>query len=108
MLWQSHLDYRLGKQKANIIRKTVYRAKWTKDETQRLATYMAKEKNPWVEKIKETKKLKTQKMGEPLIRKQITHLHQAHGHAHPDRIRDMAKKTRMWDKNTIKTITGIV
>ena len=64
-----------------LIREAVYRAKWTKEETQRIVTYIAREKNPRVEKIKEPKKLKMQKIKEPLTRKQIIHLHQALGHA---------------------------
>ena len=41
-----------------LIREIVYRAEWTKEETQRVVTHIALEKKPQVEKIKEPKNLK--------------------------------------------------
>ena len=60
-----------------------------------------------MEKIKEPKNLKRPRQREPLTRKQIIHLHQALGHAHPDKIRDLVKKTKMWDNNTINAIDDL-
>ena len=85
----------------------MYRAEWTKEETQRVVAYIALEEKPQVEKIKEPKNLKRPRRREPLTRKQIIHLHQALGHTHPDKIKDMVKKTKMWDENTIKAIDNL-
>ena len=90
-----------------LTREIVYRAEWTKEETQRVVAYIALEENPQVEKIKEPKNLKRPRRRKPLTRKQIIHLHQALGHAHPDKIKDMVKKTKMWDENTIKAIDDL-
>ena len=82
-----------------LIRETVHRA--------RVVTFIALEKKPQIEKIKEPKSLKRQRMREPLTRKQIIHLHKALGHAHPDKIKEMVKKTRMWDEKTITAIEDL-
>ena len=65
------------------------------------------EKKPKIEKIKEPKSLKTQRSKKPLTRTQIIHLHEALGHAHPDKIREMVKRTRMWDEKTITAIEDL-
>ena len=74
-------------------REMVYKAEWTKEETQKVVAYVAREKNPRVEKIKKPGKLKRPRERKPLTKEQIIHMHQALGHAHPDKIRDLVKKT---------------
>ena len=46
-----------------LIRKPVYRANWTEDETQGIATYMAKEKNPGWRKLRRQGNRKHRKWG---------------------------------------------
>ena len=60
-----------------------------------------------MEKIKEPGRLRKPGRKKPLTREQIIHLHQALGHVHPDKIKDMVKKAKMWDDNTIKAIDDL-
>ena len=85
----------------------MYKAEWTQEEIQKVVAYVALEKNPQVEKIKEPRILKRSKRKKPLNRQQIIHLHQALGHIHPDKIKDLVKKTKMWNNNTINAIDDL-
>ena len=86
----------------HLIREIVYKAEGTKEETQRVMTYVALKKKPQEAKIKEPKNLKRPKRRELLTRKQTIHLHRFHSHVHHDNIKSVVKKKKMWDENTIK------
>ena len=89
-------------------REMVYKAEWTKEETQKVVAYVAREKNPRVEKIRKPGNLKRPRERKPLTKEQIIHMHQALCHVHPDKIRDMVKKTKRWDNNTIDAIDDLI
>ena len=76
-------------------------------EIQKVVASVALEKKTEMEKIKEPGKLRKPGRRKPLTRDQIIHLHQALGHIHPDKIKDMVKKTKMWDDNTLKAIDDL-
>ena len=90
-----------------LTREIVYRAEWSEEEIEKIVAYVALENEPQMERIKDPKGLRRPRRREPLTRNQIIHLHQALGHAHPDKIKEMVKKTKMWDDNTIKAIDDL-
>ena len=94
-------------EESHLTKDFVHRAKWTKEEVQKIVAYVALEKKPEMEKIKEPGKLRKPGKRKPLTRDQIIHLHQTLGHIHPDKIKDMVKKTKMWDDNTLKAIDDL-
>ena len=85
----------------------VHRAKWTKEEVQKIVAYVAMEKKPEMEKIKEPGKLRKPGKRKLLTKDKIIHLHQTMGHLHPNKIKDLVKETKMWDNNTLKAIDDL-
>ena len=85
----------------------VQKANWTKEEARKVVAYVAMEKKPKMEKIKEPGELREPGKGKPLTKDKIIHLHQTMGHLHPNRIKDLVKETKMWDNNTLKAINDL-
>ena len=92
-----------------LTREMVNRADWTVREIKNIVTYIANENNPQVSKIRapEEIKINRKKKNKPLTKIQINRLHQALGHCHRDKLRDMVKKANMFDDNTLKFIDDL-
>ena len=88
-------------------REMVYKAEWTQKEIQKVVAYVALEKKPKVEKIKKPGTLKRPRGKKPLKKQQVIHLHQSLGHIHPDKVKDLVKRTKMWNKNTLNAIDDL-
>ena len=93
-----------------LTREMVNQADWTVREIKNIVTYIANEDNPQVSKIRapEEIKINRKKQNKPLTKIQINRLHQALGHCHRDKLKDMVKKANMFDDNTLKFIDDLV
>ena len=88
-------------------REMVCKAEWTQEEIQKVVAYVALEKKPQTEKIKKPGILKKPKGKKPLNKQQVIHLHQSLGHIHPNKVKDLVKRTKMWNNNTINAIDDL-
>ena len=94
---------------AYLIREMTNRADWTVSEVKKIVTYLAEEESPEISKLTNPTEIKTKqrKQRKPLNKQQIIRLHQALGHAHRDKIRDMVKSSKMFDDQTLKYIDDL-
>ena len=90
-----------------LVREMVERADWTKVEIINIVSYLAKEQNPDISKIKAPNKIAYKKQTKALTKQQVNQLHQALGHAHRDKIKDMVKQTGLYDDNTLRYINDL-
>ena len=90
-----------------LTRLIVDKADWTIDETKKILTYLASTEEPEISKIMKPEIIKKMKLRKPLTKQQIVRLHQALGHAHRDKIKDMVKNAKMYDDNTLKHIEDL-
>ena len=90
-----------------LVREMVERADWTKVEIINIVSYLAKEQNPDISKIKAPNKITYKKQTKALTKQQVNQLHQALGHAHRDKIKDMVKQAGLYDDNTLRYINDL-
>ena len=82
---------------------------WSDQEVDNIITYIASEDQPDISKIRAPEKInnKNNKINKFLTKKQINHVHQALGHVHSKTLRDMVKRTKLYDDNTLKAIEDL-
>ena len=88
-------------------REMVSKADWSQEETENVIAYIARERRPQIEKMKRPGILKKHKEKKPLSKQQVIHLHQSLGHIHPDKVKGLVKRTKMWNNNTINAIDDL-
>ena len=87
-----------------LVREMVDKADWSDSEVESIITYLAAERQPDITKIKSPHKINKQKADGPLTKQQVIHVHQALGHVHRNTLRDMVKKTKLWNNDTLRFI----
>ena len=90
-----------------LTREIVDRADWSETEVENIITYLATEDNPQVSRIIAPETISKPKQRKPLTKQQINRLHQALGHAHRDKIKEMVKNAKMFNENTLKHIDDL-
>ena len=90
-----------------LTREMVNRADWTDYEIENIVSYLAAEKNPDIAKLTNPEEIKTRKQRKPLNKQQINRLHQALGHAHRNKIKQMVKSAGVYDDKTLKYIEDL-
>ena len=91
----------------HFMREMVNTADWSQEETEKVIAYIAKEKRPQVDKIRRPGILKKYKEKKPLSKQQVNHLHQSLGHIHPEKVKGLVKRTKMWNNNTMNAIDDL-
>ena len=91
----------------HFMREMVSMADWSQEETEKVIAYIAKEKRPQIDKIKRPGILKKYKGKKPLSKQQVDHLHQSLGHIHPEKVKGLVKRTKMWNNNTMSAIDDL-
>ena len=101
-----HLQfYPMSVQEENLLTRNILDSvEWSLEENQKVVAYIAREEDADITKIRKPEEISKQKKSTPLTRAQIIRLHQALGHASKDKIKDMVKRTKLWNNETLQAI----